>query len=92
MMSTPADRAETAFGEAACARPGALSAPVLTRCISERIISMMRAAFQPRYVPLRKDKQRKRARAGACCSSKEDYTCPERRVLPLQRVNLAFSG
>jgi hypothetical protein len=47
------------------ARPGALSAPVLTRRICKRIILlvMMRAAL-PRYVPLRWDKQRKRARKG----------------------------
>jgi hypothetical protein len=30
----------------------------------------MRAAFQPRYVPLRWDKQRKRARKGASSAQK----------------------
>jgi hypothetical protein len=51
-------------GDTAC--PGALSAPALTRCICKRIILpvMMRAAL-PRYVPLRWDKQRKRARKGS---------------------------
>jgi hypothetical protein len=49
-----------------------LSAPVLTRRIFKRIIplAMMRAAL-PRYVPLRWDKQRKRARKDSMSGPKQ---------------------
>jgi hypothetical protein len=58
------------------ARPGALSAPVLTRRICKRIILlvMMRAALPRIMYRLRWDKQRKRARKGCYAAALNTFS------------------